>query len=48
MYESFDFRLAWYAWARIGKSFSNNEVIAWDRRDLDITDQMQVFQKLWN
>lgn len=28
------------------KVFSNNEVIAWDREDLDITDQMQVFQKI--
>lgn len=28
------------------KVFSNNEVIAWDREDLDITNKIQVFQKI--
>lgn len=28
------------------KAFSDYEVIAWDREDLDITDKIQVFQKI--
>src|SRR3990170_5671104 len=28
------------------KAFSSNEVVAWDREDLDITDKTQVFQKI--
>lgn len=30
----------------LAKTFSNHIVIAWDRKDLDITDKTQVFQKI--